>query len=80
MSLSILIASSHRHHLDRSKSCMIGDRLDTDILFGINGKLSTLLVLTGVVSKAEAQKADAEIIPEYVVASLGDFAQLVSST
>ena len=26
---------------------MIGDRLDTDIQFGKNGGLSTLLVLTG---------------------------------
>ncbi|KAG0146689.1 hypothetical protein CROQUDRAFT_657039 [Cronartium quercuum f. sp. fusiforme G11] len=68
-----------KHHLDRSKTCMIGDRLDTDILFGINGKLSTLLVLTGVVSKADVQKVDAKIVPEFVIESLGDFAPLASS-
>lgn len=65
-----------KHHLDRSKTCMIGDRLDTDILFGINGQLSTLLVLTGVVKKAEIEKPDAKIIPEFVIESLGDFAPL----
>lgn len=68
-----------KHHLDRSKTCMIGDRLDTDILFGINGQLSTLLVLTGVVKKAEIEKPDAKIIPEFVIESLGDFAPLASA-
>ncbi|KAH9817874.1 HAD-like domain-containing protein [Melampsora americana] len=67
-----------KHQLDRSKTCMVGDRLDTDILFGINGQLSTLLVLTGVVKKAEVEKSDAKIIPEFVIESLGDFATLVS--
>lgn len=65
-----------KHHLDRSRSCMIGDRLDTDISFGINGQLSTLLVLTGVVTKADLNRADAKILPEFVVNSLGDLAVL----
>lgn len=26
---------------------MIGDRLDTDILFGVNGGIDTMMVLTG---------------------------------
>ena len=33
--------------LDRSEICMVGDRLDTDIMFGKNGGLSTCLVLSG---------------------------------
>lgn len=34
-------------NLDRSKMCMVGDRLDTDIMFGKNGGLATCLVLSG---------------------------------
>lgn len=59
---------------------MIGDRLDTDIAFGINGGLSTLLVLTGVVSRADLAQPQAKILPEYVVDSLGDFAVLSSAS
>lgn len=36
-----------RFALDRDQICMVGDRLDTDILFGKNGGLSTCLVLSG---------------------------------
>jgi ribonucleotide monophosphatase NagD (HAD superfamily) len=33
--------------LQRSQICMVGDRLDTDILFGKNGGLATILCLSG---------------------------------
>lgn len=34
--------------VDPSKTLMIGDRCDTDIIFGNQNKIDTLLVLTGV--------------------------------
>lgn len=36
-----------RFQISKSQICMVGDRLDTDILFGQNGGCKTLLVLSG---------------------------------
>lgn len=36
-----------RFGITKSQICMVGDRLDTDILFGQNGGCRTLLVLSG---------------------------------
>lgn len=36
-----------KHEFDPARTIMIGDRLDTDIMFGKNGGVSTLLVMTG---------------------------------
>jgi hypothetical protein len=44
---SLLISSVTSHGLDKSKMIMVGDRLNTDIAFGNNGGVDTLMVLTG---------------------------------
>ncbi|KAJ3386098.1 hypothetical protein HDU84_001801 [Entophlyctis sp. JEL0112] len=60
----------NKFHLNRERTLMVGDRLDTDILFGQQGGLKTLLVLTGV---TPAQGLDREEIQaEYVLDSLGN--------
>ncbi|KAG9285800.1 hypothetical protein G9A89_013225 [Geosiphon pyriformis] len=65
-----------KFNLNVDRTCMIGDRLDTDIQFGINGGASTLLVLTGVSTEQEILSEDATIIPDYYITSFGEFAKL----
>lgn len=62
-----------KFQFDRKKACMVGDRLDTDIKFGIEGQLGgTLAVLTGVSKLEEFQAAGAEVVPEFYVDKLSD--------
>ena len=49
---------------------MVGDRLETDILFGKNGGTKTLLVLTGATTKAQMEAYDNDTQPDYYAASL----------
>jgi len=68
-------------HLDPKRTCMVGDRLDTDILFGINGGLgSTLLVLTGVTSEDQLRDPKNTIFPTHCIPSLGDISQIWNKT
>ncbi|KAH7101688.1 p-nitrophenyl phosphatase [Auriculariales sp. MPI-PUGE-AT-0066] len=61
-----------KHDFDPKRAVMVGDRLDTDILFGQSGGLATLLVLTGVTQVEEVQGPDAKVLPDFVTASIGD--------
>lgn len=72
-SQAMMDAVEGKFHLDRARTCMIGDRLDTDILFGIEGRLGgTLAVLTGVHSKEDWEAKGAVASPAYYVDGLAD--------
>ncbi|KAF9045284.1 p-nitrophenyl phosphatase [Panaeolus papilionaceus] len=61
-------------HFDPQRTIMVGDRLNTDILFGQNGGLKTLLVLTGITSEEEVfGPKPSSIVPDFVTSTLGDF-------
>ena len=44
------------HALDPLRTCMIGDRLDSDIVFGNIAGFTSLLVMSGVTSKEEIEQ------------------------
>eukprot|EP00274_Cyanoptyche_gloeocystis_P006926 CAMPEP_0196655780 /NCGR_PEP_ID=MMETSP1086-20130531/8195_1 /TAXON_ID=77921 /ORGANISM="Cyanoptyche gloeocystis , Strain SAG4.97" /LENGTH=312 /DNA_ID=CAMNT_0041988277 /DNA_START=273 /DNA_END=1211 /DNA_ORIENTATION=+ len=50
--------------------CMVGDRLDTDMLFGLDGGLTTVLVLTGVTTERELFSEGNKIRPDYYADSV----------
>jgi NagD protein len=47
----------------------IGDRMDTDIIAGIESEIETVLVLTGVTAEADLQKFAYQ--PHYVLENVG---------
>lgn len=59
--------------LERSKICMVGDRLDTDILFGTDNGLKSLLVLSGVTTEEKLLSEGNTITPDYYADSINDF-------
>lgn len=56
----------------KSQICMVGDRLDTDILFGQNGGCKTLLVLSGVTSLGMLQSPNNSIQPDFYANRISD--------
>ena len=53
----VLTAISDTVGVPRKRMAMVGDRLDTDILFGQQGGLSTMLVLSGGIPECHCQLA-----------------------
>ncbi|TVY62306.1 4-nitrophenylphosphatase [Lachnellula suecica] len=72
-SQAMMDAIEGKFQFDRKTACMVGDRMDTDIKFGLEGKLGgTLAVLTGVSKKSEWEAEGAPIVPAYYVDKLSD--------
>ncbi|CAJ2510037.1 Uu.00g059370.m01.CDS01 [Anthostomella pinea] len=72
-SQAMMDAIEGKFKLDRARTCMVGDRLNTDIQFGIEGKLGgTLAVLTGVSRKEDWEAEGAEVVPAHYVDTLSD--------
>ncbi len=53
-----------------SEACIVGDRMDTDVVSGIESMIDTVLVLSGVTSKADIDNYPYR--PSYVLNSVGD--------
>ncbi|KAI9668692.1 MAG: hypothetical protein M1829_005305 [Trizodia sp. TS-e1964] len=72
-SQAMMDAIEGKFKFDRQRTCMVGDRLDTDIRFGIEGKLGgTLAVLTGVLKKEGLESSKLDIMPAAYIDRLGD--------
>ncbi|WP_372339209.1 HAD-IIA family hydrolase [Cohnella sp. WQ 127256] len=61
--------------LSSERCLMIGDRLETDILFGSINGLSTALVLTGVTSEGDIRQS--QVQPDYVWASMEELLSVI---
>jgi phosphoglycolate/pyridoxal phosphate phosphatase family enzyme len=63
----------NKYNLSPARMCMVGDRLDTDILFGRNHGMRTCLTLSGVTSIEKVTSEENNTHPDFMVNSLQDF-------
>ncbi len=73
----MMLQSLARMSGTRVNTAVIGDRLDTDILGGQRADLTTLLVLTGVSTRLEAEQG--EIRPDYIFNDIGEIADALNA-
>jgi len=62
-----------KYGCQRDRICMVGDRLDTDILFGQNNGLLSCLTLSGVTTEEKLLSAENKIKPDFYVGSIAEF-------
>ncbi|PXF48454.1 Phosphoglycolate phosphatase 1B, chloroplastic [Gracilariopsis chorda] len=62
-----------KYGISRDEICMVGDRLDTDVLFGKDNGLSSVLTLSGVTTEEKLLSPENKIKPDYYVDSIADF-------
>lgn len=59
-----------KYHVRHDEVCMVGDRLDTDVLFGKNNGLESMLVLSGVTTEEKLLSPSNKIHPDYYADSI----------
>lgn len=62
-----------KYGVDRNRICMVGDRLDTDVLFGTDNGLKSLLVLSGVTSEEKLLSPQNTITPDFYADDINAF-------
>eukprot|EP00026_Physarum_polycephalum_P013585 Phypoly_transcript_14002.p1 GENE.Phypoly_transcript_14002~~Phypoly_transcript_14002.p1 ORF type:complete len:300 (+),score=40.08 Phypoly_transcript_14002:101-1000(+) len=65
-------------HIDLKRTCMVGDRIETDIMFGKDGGTSTLFVLTGAGTLEQMKEQGEGCYADYVADSLADLLAFVN--
>ena len=66
---------ANKFDIRKDQICMVGDRLDTDILFE-GRRLRTLLVLSGVTTEETLKSPENDIHPDFYTSKLGDLLTL----
>lgn len=69
----MLRLATERDHLDSRRSIVFGDKMDTDILLAKNYGVASVLMLTGVESRASAEKYSYQ--PDFILGSLYEVMQ-----
>merc|ERR1712045_729539 len=68
----VIVQLLRRHGLHPEEVLVVGDRLDTDVRFGLGAGAQTCLVLTGVNTQAEAAALPSSERPHHVRGCLQD--------
>ena len=71
-SQAMMEAIEGKFQFDKSRACMVGDRLDTDIAFGINGGLGGTICWLTVITKGKDDWEGGDTVPAFWVDTLGD--------
>lgn len=62
-----------KYGFERDRICMVGDRLDTDVLFGTDNGLKSLLVLSGVTTEEKLMSPETTITPDFYADDINAF-------
>ncbi|KAL7424120.1 hypothetical protein Q5752_001705 [Cryptotrichosporon argae] len=80
-STTMMDAVIAEHEFDPKRALMVGDNLSTDILFGNNSGVRTMLVMGGVTKREQVfGDSPSDIVPDMVMESFGDLAVLANET